>query len=138
MVFFIENGTKTWYDADGLLHRDNDLPANIEADGSMSWYKHGEKHRDGGLPAVIKADGSQYWYWNGLSHRGGDLPAIVLRDGYQAWYKGGQIHRGLDRPAMIWPEAELRAFYRKGKCYSIGIDDARGRRKEGFYRFAVD
>lgn len=36
------NGTQSWYDEHGLLHRDNGLPAIIYTDGAKAWYKHGE------------------------------------------------------------------------------------------------
>ena len=35
-----ENGTKRWY-KDDKLHRDNDLPAVIYADGTQKWYVDG-------------------------------------------------------------------------------------------------
>ena len=58
-------GDKRWFNEEGQLHRDNDLPAVIYADGSQFWYKNGELHRDNDLPAFIWADGSQYWWKNG-------------------------------------------------------------------------
>ena len=50
----------------GKLHRDNDLPATICADGSQFWYVNGQQHRDGDLPAIILANGKQYWYVDGV------------------------------------------------------------------------
>jgi len=38
-----DNGTKYWY-KDGLIHRDNNLPACIWSDGSYSFYKNGKKY----------------------------------------------------------------------------------------------
>jgi len=34
-------GTKSWYNKDGKLHRDNDLPAVIYKDGIKYWFKNG-------------------------------------------------------------------------------------------------
>jgi hypothetical protein len=35
-----EKGNQEWYQ-NGLLHRDNDLPAIIYEDGGQKWYKNG-------------------------------------------------------------------------------------------------
>src|SRR5690349_12346430 len=35
----------------GQLHRDNDLPAVIKANGTQKWYTRGQLHRDNDLPA---------------------------------------------------------------------------------------
>lgn len=37
-------GNKRWYKK-GLLHRDNDEPAVIMADGSKGWFIKGKAHR---------------------------------------------------------------------------------------------
>ena len=47
------NGLKCWYDYNGKLHRDDDLPAVIHPEGSKEWYKHGRHHRVDDKPAVI-------------------------------------------------------------------------------------
>ncbi len=39
-----ENGTKQWYNKDGELHRDHDLPAIIFIDGTCWWYKNGVRY----------------------------------------------------------------------------------------------
>ncbi len=62
-----EFGTKYWY-KNGELHRDNDKPAVIWADGSLTWYKNGKLHRDNDKPAIIYANGSEYWYTDGLRY----------------------------------------------------------------------
>jgi antitoxin component YwqK of YwqJK toxin-antitoxin module len=54
------------YLKNGVIHRDNDLPAVILNDGIKLWYKNGEIHRDNDLPAVEYEDGSKYWYKNGF------------------------------------------------------------------------
>ena len=72
-----------------MQHRDNDLPAIINQNGSQYWYKNDLLHRDNG-PAIILANGDQYWYQNGNYHRDNDLPAIIELNGHQLWYKNGK------------------------------------------------
>ena len=74
-------GTQRWYNSDGLLHRDNDLPAVIKANGYQEWRINGALHRDNDKPAIIYPDSSQEWYINGKRHRDNDLPAVIA-DGH--------------------------------------------------------
>ena len=39
-----KNGTKVWW-MNGKIHRDNNLPAIIYADGAKEWYQYGRRHR---------------------------------------------------------------------------------------------
>ena len=55
----------SYYNSFGQRHRDDDLPAVIDADGSQEWWVGGRLHRDNDLPAAIWADGRQEWYVNG-------------------------------------------------------------------------
>ena len=69
--------TEEWF-KDGMEHRDNDKPAEIDyrKDGSVFsklWYKDGMKHRDNDKPAEIiyRKDGSvksEEWYKNGVEY----------------------------------------------------------------------
>jgi hypothetical protein len=48
-------GAKRWYKLfDGVkkLHRENDLPAVILADGDQHWYQYGKRHRGGINPQL--------------------------------------------------------------------------------------
>ena len=75
------------------LHRDNDLPALIGADGSMEWYQHGKLHRENG-PAFIGPEGDQAWFYNGEPHRN-DGPAKIWADGTEEWWSyGKQLESG--------------------------------------------
>lgn len=56
------DGALFWYDQQGVVHRDEDMPAVIYADGHQEWYKNGKLHRDGNKPAVIWPDGSRSYY----------------------------------------------------------------------------
>ena len=55
----------TTYRVNGELHRDNDLPAMIKANGAKWWFKDNKLHRDNDQPAVIDADGTKYWWVDG-------------------------------------------------------------------------
>ena len=59
-----EQGNKRWFNKDGKLHRDNDLPAAEMENGYKAWYIDGERHRNNG-PAVVYQNGSVKWYMNG-------------------------------------------------------------------------
>jgi len=61
----IEGGTLQWKDPEGRLHRDNDKPAAIYANGSKAWWQHGELHRDHDMPAGVYANGDKCWYQHG-------------------------------------------------------------------------
>ncbi len=93
-------GTMHWYKK-FRLHRDDDLPAVIYADGTCEWFKNGVLHRAGYAPAVIYADGPQWWYRHGKLHREGDLPAVIESDGSQKWWVNGLRHRDGNKPAVI-------------------------------------
>ena len=59
--------------------------------GSVYHYKHGELHRDNDLPAIVCADGAKEWHQNDELHRDNDLPAIVFADGAKEWYQNGEF-----------------------------------------------
>ena len=82
-----------WRNSEGLTHRDDDLPAIIEPDGTQYWFQNGLKHRDGDQPAVIKQNGTKIWYQNGQRHRDGDEPAVIDADGSKEWYKNGKSYK---------------------------------------------
>ena len=55
------------YTFNGLLHREDDLPAIEWKSGTKDWYKNGKLHRLDG-PATILADGSKYWFIEGIEY----------------------------------------------------------------------
>src|SRR5205085_11526473 len=58
-----EKKTKTYY-RNGMIYRDNDLPAIEYHNGSKKWYKNGKVHRDDDKPAMIllgEIGIRQYW-----------------------------------------------------------------------------
>ena len=80
--------SEKWYQ-NGRLHRDNDLPAVIDEDGTQRWYYYGKLHRENDLPAVILVDGKQEWYQNGELYRKNNLPCIVYPSGKKIWSRNG-------------------------------------------------
>ncbi len=107
------NGTQEWRQH-GVRHRDNDLPATIYVDGSREWRRYGKIHRDNDLPAVIYADGRQCWYYHGELHRDNDLPAIICTNGTRKWYQHGKRHRDNNLPAVIYTSG-TQEWYQYGK-----------------------
>jgi hypothetical protein len=85
----IDSDTERWFNKDGELHRDEDEPAVIFADGARIWYKNGEIHRVG-APAVIYEDGSEFWYQNDNYHRE-DGPAVLYADGTKEYWLNGEL-----------------------------------------------
>jgi len=70
-----EYGTQRWFNKDGKLHRENDLPARIRTHCGKSWWKNGKRHRDNDLPAIIWHSGDKEWWVNGeYIRRGYDNP----------------------------------------------------------------
>jgi len=82
----------------GNRHRDNDLPAFIDANDGQSWWVNGKRHRDNDLPAYIGIYGIQSWWYNDKRHRDNDLPAYIGANGTQEWWVNGKRHR-TDGPA---------------------------------------
>lgn len=65
--YYIVNGDRTiMHYQNGLLHRNNDLPAIIHSDGSCKWAKNGELYRDNNLPSIELINGSKMWTTNGM------------------------------------------------------------------------
>ncbi len=98
-------GDVEWRNAGGQIHRDYDLPAIENPDGSKAWYRNGLMHRDGGLPAIEYPNGTKKWYRNGKRHRDGDLPAVELADGSKAWWVNGKFqYRILPDGTRVLPD----------------------------------
>lgn len=129
------DGVKYWY-KDGLLHRENDLPAIECPCGHKEWYIQGKLHREDDMPAKIDYGVTHYWYreesnhykfpvasdksiclqsWfkEGKLHRDQDLPAVIYADGSQLWFKEGKLHRDGDLPAKIYC-CRYKEWYKNG------------------------
>jgi hypothetical protein len=83
------DGEKVWQDAQGHGHREYDLPALVNPDGTLIWYWHGARHRLHDRPAAIFASGTLCWYQDDRRHRDGRKPAMIEPDGTQYWYIQG-------------------------------------------------
>lgn len=65
------------------------------------WCKNGLIHRDNDLPAIVDGYGRQIWCKNGLIHRDNDLAAIIDDVNYlYVWMEKGMINRN-NGPAII-------------------------------------
>lgn len=69
-------GAQIWY-KNGVVHRDADLPAIVQANGTLTYVQDGEVHRAGDLPAIVKPNGTKMWFSHGKRHRAGGAPAVV-------------------------------------------------------------
>jgi len=105
----------------GKLHSFTDengeyLPARVTSYGDKIWCKEGLIHRENDLPALIeKDDRRQEWRINGKLHREGDLPSIIYLNRYCEYYKNGKTHRdddenGNPQPALIEHHKQIRFF----------------------------
>jgi hypothetical protein len=110
-------GDKRWYNGNGELHRDNDLPACEYENGSKKWYVNGNHHRDNDLPATKYVNGSKEWWVNGKLHRGNDLPAIERANGNKLWYVNGKYHRLGGLPAVEYASG-IKEWYIYDKEYT--------------------
>ena len=117
-----EGAVRRVWRTNGLIHRDDDLPAvEVIEPGSdkvvyKEWWAQGLVHRDGDKPAAIREwdDGTtaQFWYKFGLRHRDGDKPAIVDlgSDGKPAkefYFQFGRLHRDVGPAKFLKDEGNL-------------------------------
>jgi hypothetical protein len=82
------------------------------------WYLNGKIHRDDDLPAVINSNGTQIWYQHGKTHRDGDQPAINQNNGTQHWLLHDNYYtRPNNLPSILYPPhvESLNMYYRNGK-----------------------
>jgi len=100
---FQEHLTLKAHYKNGVIHRDDDLPAVLHKNGTLFWLKDGKTHRKGG-PAVLFKDGETQWYQKNKLHRW-IKPAVECKDGTKAWFRHGKKHRWLS-PALIKANGE--------------------------------
>ena len=99
-IYVDEKGNMYWY-RDGELHRDDDKPAAIYANGYKAWYKNNKLHRDNDKPAAIHSDGTKEWWVNGKRHRDNDQPAVIYASGARSWYKHGEYYYPIKRTKNV-------------------------------------
>lgn len=107
-------GGKYWRNSNDKLHRDNDKPAIIHANGDQEWYVDGKLHRDNDLPAIMTVKGTQQWYQHGKLHRDNDKPAIVGSNGQLWWYQHGLLHRDNCKPVNGHNNDVIRHYHVNG------------------------
>jgi hypothetical protein len=68
LICIISKKKNIRYYKNGLLHRDEDLPAIEYANGEKHYYKNGFLHRDFNLPAIERMVGLNEYYQNGIRY----------------------------------------------------------------------
>jgi hypothetical protein len=123
------SGTKRYY-RDGVLHRDNDLPAVEYDNGSREWWVHGKRLRwDPRSPTEILCDPTNYnvagtRIWHSLDskkHRDDDNPAVIHADGTKEWWFNGQRYRGNGLPTIETGDGQKLWHNRSGKLHRRGL-----------------
>jgi hypothetical protein len=109
--------TIRWYNVNGKLHRNNDLPAIEYANGDKEWYINGKLSRNNDLPAIEYANGTKFWFVNGKQHRDHDLPAVEYTNGDKMWFADGKYHRlgGLSAAEFVHGS---KSWYIRGKSFT--------------------
>lgn len=115
-----ERGVSRYYDENGQLHNDGDLPAVDVVNGNKEWWKHGVLHRDGGEPAVVNDEKRvKAWFVNGVQHRDGG-PALISPT-VEKWYVNGVLHR-LNGPAVSYFRGDYKLesveYWIEGRSYT--------------------
>lgn len=100
---------------------EEEITVKILEDGTKEYYRNGLLHRDNDLPAVECAHGTKFWFKNGKLHRDNNLPAMEYYDGDKEWYKDGQPHRE-DGPAQDFIKVGLKRYWYNGKQLDITTD----------------
>jgi hypothetical protein len=72
------HGDQHWYDRNGLLHRDGDLPATIWRNGDKYWHKNEDVHRELG-PAVVRSNGNVEFWLNDIEYSSRDAWAREVK-----------------------------------------------------------
>jgi hypothetical protein len=117
-IQYSENKISNFYFQYNMLHRDDDLPAIIRANGDKEWYIEDNRERvDDDLPTVIRANGDKEWYKDNMMCR------IIKENGDQIWYVDGKIGRDnikkrfdsdISQPAIIRANGD-REWYNNGE-----------------------
>jgi hypothetical protein len=89
-----------WIQYDGE-HRENDLPAIIQHDGTMVWWVNGHRYRNDNKPTIEYGNGNKEWHTR-VSEYGYD--SFMLYNGCKIWTRQGILHRDGDKPAKIYPD----------------------------------
>jgi hypothetical protein len=78
----------------GKLNSVYDQPAIVSINHSiMIWYRNGLIHRDNDKPAYVCANGYNAWIQNGKIHRPNNKPARIWKNGHKEYWVDNQIPR---------------------------------------------
>jgi hypothetical protein len=58
----------------------------------LRWFQRDQLHREHDLPALVDPDGSQWWFIRGVRHRDNGRPAVVIPNHVMEWYEQGKLH----------------------------------------------
>lgn len=135
-----------------------DLPAVIEYEYKTGitiekWYKNGVIHRDNDLPAyrnfcdqAANRIAEESWYQNGLRHRDNDKPAFTIKhfesnhlNSIEVWFQNGKIYREDNKPVRIHYKNDTNII--KKEIYLEDIEKPEKKlyeNKERYYIFKID
>ena len=127
----VHTETVTKYMRDGVLHRDDDLPAVIHKDGSREWWVHGKRLRwDPRNPTELRCDPSTGNYevsatriWHNIDgeiHRDSG-PAVIHFNGTKEWWKHGERYRDNGLPTVETPGGMKMWHNRQGQLHREGL-----------------
>lgn len=114
-------GNQYWHFSNFKLHRENDLPAVINVDGTKEWWKFAKRHRENGQPAIEGAAGTREWWVENERHRDNG-PAVEKMDGTKEWWVHGKRHRD-DGPAIEHADG-TKEWYLNGEIWPDGAKKA--------------
>lgn len=116
--------------SNGLLHRENDLPAVYNLiNGTTEWFIQGKRHRENTLPAVLHSTGLFEFWYNNKRHRTNGPAVHNLGEKENIWVREFDsciIYDGLE-------EAEALVLYGPGNLFvenEYWIDGCRISRQE--------
>jgi hypothetical protein len=119
----IDDGkVQMWTNSEGLLHRDDDLPALIDNESKVQiWYKNGKRHREK-KPAYMSPD-KNIWYKDGLLHCDTEAAYSSFKEKINKWYKHGELIMIVDKISghtynkykNMWYRDDL-LYYDKDAC----------------------
>ncbi len=118
-----------WFDSNGKLHRDDDLPAHIFHNSTnkscwiKTWYRHGKCFRERDQPVEVNSTGTMLWFdSNGKLHRDNDLPAQIIRNSIddpnwvKTWYRHGECFRESDQATEVNSNGTMLWYDSNCKC----------------------
>lgn len=119
-----KHGVTRYFNEFGQLHREGDLPAEINPNHeTVLYYKNGLLHRDNG-PALINSH-QECYYQHGAKHREGDLPALIhfikhdsgSKEILSQEYFQNNVHHREHGPALMWSSGSYQ-HYRNGLLHN--------------------